>query len=70
MAACWVAMAKPVETVWSIEEHTKAKHRILRGYLDAWLPIMSAHNGRLAYIDGFAGPGSMPVESRARRSSP
>jgi hypothetical protein len=35
MAACWVAMAKPVETVWSIEEHTKAKRRILRGYLDA-----------------------------------
>ena len=50
-------MAKPTETVWRIEEHTKAKHRILRGYLDAWLPIMSARNGRLVYIDGFAGPG-------------
>jgi three-Cys-motif partner protein len=50
-------MAKPTETVWQIEEHTKAKHRILRGYLDAWLPIMSARNGRLVYIDGFAGPG-------------
>jgi three-Cys-motif partner protein len=50
-------MAKPTETVWRIEAHTKAKHRILRGYLDAWLPIMSANNGRLIYIDGFAGPG-------------
>lgn len=50
-------MAKPTETVWSIEEHTKAKHQILRGYLDAWFPIMSARNGRLLYIDGFAGPG-------------
>jgi three-Cys-motif partner protein len=50
-------MAKPTETVWRIEEHTKAKHRILRGYLDAWLPIMCRRNGRLVYIHGFAGPG-------------
>jgi len=50
-------MARPMETVWPIEGHTKAKHRILRGYLDAWLPIMSQHNGRLVYVDGFAGPG-------------
>lgn len=50
-------MATPTDTVWEIEEHTKAKHGILRGYLDAWLPIMSKYNGRLVYIDGFAGPG-------------
>jgi three-Cys-motif partner protein len=50
-------MAKPPETIWPIEEHTKAKHRILRRYLDAWLPIMSSRNRRLIYIDGFAGPG-------------
>jgi three-Cys-motif partner protein len=50
-------MARPMETVWPIERHTKAKHRILRGYLDAWLPIMSQRNGRLVYVDGFAGPG-------------
>jgi three-Cys-motif partner protein len=50
-------MARPSETIWEIEEHTKAKHRILRGYLGAWLPIMSKNNGRLVYIDGFAGPG-------------
>jgi three-Cys-motif partner protein len=51
------AMAKPTTTVWPIEEHTKAKHRILRGYLNAWLPIMASHHGRLIYVDGFAGPG-------------
>src|SRR6266852_1169152 len=51
------SMARPMETVWPSEGHTKAKHRILRGYLDAWLPIMSQHNGRLVYVDGFAGPG-------------
>ena len=50
-------MAKPKDTVWAIEQHTLAKHQILRSYLNAWLPIMSTHNGRLVYIDGFAGPG-------------
>jgi three-Cys-motif partner protein len=50
-------MAKPPDTVWPIEEHTKAKHRILRKCLDAWLPIMGSENRRIAYIDGFAGPG-------------
>lgn len=40
--------------------HTAAKHKILRKYLDAWLPILGA--GRwaaddLVLIDGFAGPG-------------
>ncbi len=50
-------MAKPDETVWEIEPHTLAKHAILRGYLQAWLPIMSKYNRRLVYVDGFAGPG-------------
>jgi three-Cys-motif partner protein len=50
-------MAKPQEIVWNIEPHTRAKHDILRGYLSAWLPIMSKYNRRLAYVDGFAGPG-------------
>jgi three-Cys-motif partner protein len=50
-------MPTPAETVWPIEGHTKAKHSILRGYLDAWLPIMSRANRRLVYVDGFAGPG-------------
>jgi three-Cys-motif partner protein len=50
-------MAKPIPTVWKMEPHTAAKHQILKGYLSAWLPIMSKYNKRLVYIDGFAGPG-------------
>ena len=45
------------ETVWAIEEHTLAKHQILFGYLQAWIPIMASWNGRLVIVDGFAGPG-------------
>jgi three-Cys-motif partner protein len=47
----------PEEVVWEIDPHTLAKHRILRSYLQAWLPIMSRWNDRLVLIDGFAGPG-------------
>ena len=48
----------PPETpIWEIEPHTRAKHQILRKYWQAWLPIMSRWNGRVLYIDGFAGPG-------------
>lgn len=50
-------MAGEQETVWQIDEHTRAKHRILRRYLEAWLPIMSKWNQRLVIVDGFAGPG-------------
>ncbi len=45
------------ETIWKIEAHTQAKHAVLDRYLKAWLPIMSKWNGRILYIDGFAGPG-------------
>jgi len=44
-------------TVWDLEPHTEAKHEILKRYLQAWFPIMSKWNGRILYIDGFAGPG-------------
>lgn len=47
----------PIQTIWHIEPHTQAKHAILERYLKAWLPIMSRWNGRILYIDGFAGPG-------------
>jgi three-Cys-motif partner protein len=36
---------------------TAAKHRILRGYLDAWYPILGRGRQRLLYFDGFAGSG-------------
>jgi three-Cys-motif partner protein len=50
----------PDDTVWRLEPHTAAKHRILRAYLDAWIPIMGQARGvppRLVLIDAFAGPG-------------
>jgi len=50
-------MALPKETTWNIQPHTKAKHEILRRYLNAWFPILSRRSDRIVYIDGFAGPG-------------
>jgi len=43
--------------LWKKEPHTEAKHRILEGYLKAWLPILGSSTYRLIYLDGFAGPG-------------
>jgi three-Cys-motif partner protein len=45
------------EVVWDIEPHTRAKHEILKRYLQAWFPIMTHGNGRVIVLDGFAGPG-------------
>jgi three-Cys-motif partner protein len=50
-------MAVPSSVLWPIQPHTQAKHLILRRYLQAWLPIMATHNGRIVFVDGFAGPG-------------
>lgn len=50
-------MAVPKDTLWPLEPHTRAKHDILRRYLNAWFPILSRWNNRIAYIDGFSGPG-------------
>jgi three-Cys-motif partner protein len=49
----------PKTTVWPLEHHTKAKHEILRKYLAAWFPILTAGgwNRRVVFLDGFAGPG-------------
>lgn len=44
-------------TIWPIEPHTRAKHEILKNYLQGWFPILSRYSGRIVYIDGFAGPG-------------
>jgi three-Cys-motif partner protein len=59
-------MTEPI--LWDLEAHTAAKHRVLRSYLDAWIPVMAqqalrVHAGRggrapqLLLVDGFAGPG-------------
>ncbi len=53
----WGNVAKPKTVLWEADEHTLAKHQILRAYLEAWIPIMSRWNDRLLLIDGFAGPG-------------
>lgn len=60
-------MATPKETVWEIEPHTVAKHKILEHYLKAWFPIISRFNNTINYIDGFAGPG---IYSKGELGSP
>ena len=50
-------MVPPDITLWPLEPHTKGKHLVLRSYLDAWLPILGTWNGRILFVDGFAGPG-------------
>jgi len=50
-------MPKALGTIWNLEPHTAKEHEILRRYFEAWLPIMASWNGRVVYIDGFAGPG-------------
>ena len=51
-------MAAPRTTVWDLEPHTRAKHEILRRYLQAWTPILTQGGFReIMYVDGFAGPG-------------
>ena len=47
----------PQSTLWAIEPHTEAKHKILRKYLEAWFPIMASRKARIVYLDGFSGPG-------------
>ena len=51
-------MVAPRTTIWDLDPHTRAKHEILRRYLQAWIPILT--QGRfpeIMYVDGFAGPG-------------
>ena len=38
-------------------QQTRIKHAILKDYLSAWVPILASWNKKLAYIDGFCGPG-------------
>jgi three-Cys-motif partner protein len=40
-----------------MDPHTRGKHLVLKGYLDAWFPILGSWTGRILFIDGFAGPG-------------
>ena len=47
----------PKTTTWPLDPHTQGKHLVLEHYMGAWLPIMSRWNGRVLFIDAFAGPG-------------
>ncbi len=52
-------MPAPKTTLWPLEPHTRAKHEILRRYLEAWTAILSLGKfPTIAYVDGFAGPGA------------
>ncbi len=59
----------PDDTTWPIEDHTRAKHEILRRYLGAWFPILTIRGSsrRVIFLDGFAGPG---VYSGGEKGSP
>lgn len=51
-------MAAPRTTVWDLKPHTRAKHEILKRYLQAWVPILTLGGfPEILYVDGFAGPG-------------
>jgi three-Cys-motif partner protein len=46
-------------TIWPADQHTLAKIEILKGYLNAYFPILGrAKRGQnILLVDGFAGPG-------------
>lgn len=47
------------DTIWDLREHTRAKHLLLRNYLEAWFPILTIRGqvNQVVFLDGFAGPG-------------
>jgi three-Cys-motif partner protein len=57
----------PEPVLWDLDDHTRAKHQVLRSYLDAWIPVMghqalkvprpTGEKPTLLLVDGFAGPG-------------
>ncbi len=57
-------MVDDLPTVWEAHAHTRAKHAILKKYLEAWMPIVTRQVSArpreapyILYVDGFAGPG-------------
>jgi three-Cys-motif partner protein len=48
----------PKSTEWALEPHSKAKHDLVQKYLGGWFPILGRFNGRIVFLDGFAGPGT------------
>jgi len=67
-------VADSLPTVWQADPHTLAKHKILKLYLDAWMPILSRQAKKVGapvpvirFVDGFAGPG---VYAKGQKGSP
>lgn len=60
-------MATLKETIWELDDHSAAKHKILESYLKAWFPIISSTSDSINYIDGYAGPG---IYSEGEAGSP
>lgn len=42
-------MSHPV--LWSLDPHTAAKHRVLRSYVEAWIPIMAQQALSIAHVE-------------------
>ncbi len=57
----------PRTPTWPLDAHTRGKHLVLEHYMGAWLPILTSWNGRVLFIDAFAGPGEY---SRGEDGSP
>ena len=47
-------MSKHQDTIWAIEPHTEAKHKILTAYYGAWLSIVGQQFPRTIFVDGFS----------------
>jgi len=47
----------PPETTWPLDPHTRGKHEVLKQYLSKWFPILGSFSRKIAFVDGFAGPG-------------
>lgn len=50
-------MSTSIPTIWDIQPHTEAKHKILRSYFGAWVSILGQSFSNLRFADGFCGPG-------------
>lgn len=66
-------MAAPKTTTWNLDPHTRAKHEILRRYLEAWTPILSLGGfPTIAYVEAstFGRSASTCVTSTTAASCP
>ena len=58
-----LSMMSPEPVCWPREEHTKAKHELLRAFFNKWVSVHSGYyakqpgGGLVRVYDGFAGPG-------------